>query len=108
VLAVLLLAICVLNSLASPYFLEIHNLFDSTQAFTEKAIIALSMSLVIIGRDIDISVASVIALCSTAIGWLATRGVGTAWLLGASVAVGAAAGAFNGVWWPGCGSPPSW
>jgi rhamnose transport system permease protein len=96
VLVVILVAICALNSLASPYFLELHNLFDSTQAFTEKAIIALSMSLVILGRDIDLSVASIIALCSTTIGWLATQGVGTAGLLAASVAVGAAAGAFNG------------
>jgi rhamnose transport system permease protein len=54
------------------------------------------MTLVIIGRDIDLSVASIIALCSTAIGWLALQGVPTAGLLAASIAVGAAAGAFNG------------
>ena len=96
VLVVLLIAVCVVNSIASPYFLDIHNLFDSTQAFTEKAIIALPMTLVIIGRDIDLSVAATIALCSTLIGWLATLGVGTAGLLGAGVLAGAAAGAFNG------------
>ena len=96
VLAILLIAICVVFSLASPYFLDVHNLFDSTQAFTEKAIIALSMTLVIIGRDIDLSVAAIIVLCSTLLGWLATLGVGTAGLLAASVAAGTAAGAFNG------------
>ena len=96
VLVIILFVICALNSLASPYFLEIHNLFDSTQAFTEKAIIALSMTLVIIGRDIDLSVAAIIALASTIIGWLATLGVGAAGLLIASLAVGAAAGAVNG------------
>jgi rhamnose transport system permease protein len=96
VLVIILLAICALNSIASPYFLEIHNLFDSTQAFTEKAIIALSMTLVIIGRDIDLSVAAIVALSSTVMGWLATLGVGTAGLCAASVAVGAAAGAANG------------
>jgi rhamnose transport system permease protein len=97
VLVILLIAICVVNSLASPYFLDVHNLFDSTQAFTEKAIVALSMTLVIIGRDIDLSVAAIIALCSTLIGWLATLGVGTAGLVAASLVVGTAAGAFNGV-----------
>jgi len=97
VLAVLLITVCVVNSIASPYFLDVHSLFDSTQAFTEKAIIALSMTLVIIGRDIDLSVAAIIALCSTAIGWLATQGVGTAGLLAASMVVGTAAGAFNGL-----------
>lgn len=96
VLAILLVAICVINSIASPYFLDAHNLFDSTQAFTEKAIIALSMTLVIIGRDIDLSVAGIIALCSTVIGWLATLGVGSAGLVAASLAVGTIAGACNG------------
>jgi rhamnose transport system permease protein len=96
VLVILLFAICALNSVASPYFLEIHNLFDSTQAFTEKAIIALSMTLIIIGRDIDLSVAAIVALASTVMGWMATLGVGTAGLCAASVAVGAAAGAANG------------
>ena len=97
VLTVILIAVCVVNSIASPYFLELHNLFDSTQAVTEKAIMALSMTLVIIGRDIDLSIAAIIALCSTIIGWLATLGVGTTGLLAASMMVGTAAGAFNGV-----------
>lgn len=97
VLALILLAVCAVNAFASPYFLEIHNLFASTQAFTEKALIALSMTLVIIGRDIDLSVASIVALCSMVMGWLATLGVGTAGLLAASVGVGAAAGALNGL-----------
>ena len=32
VLVVILVFICALNSRASPYFLDVHNLFDSTQA----------------------------------------------------------------------------
>lgn len=96
VLIVILIAICVVNSIASPYFLDLHNLFDSSQAFTEKAIVALSMTLVIIGRDIDLSIAAIIALCSTVMGWLATLGVGTAGLLAAGIIAGTAAGAFNG------------
>ncbi len=96
VLALILVAICAVNALASPYFLNAHNLFDSTQNFTEKAMIALSMTLVIIGGDIDLSVASIIALCSTVLGLLAARGVGTAGLLAASIGVGALAGMFNG------------
>jgi rhamnose transport system permease protein len=96
VLAVILLGICGINAWASPYFLDVHNLFDSTQSFSEKALIALTMALVIIGRDIDLSVASIVALCSTAIGWLATKGVGAPGLLAASVLMGTAAGMFNG------------
>ncbi len=96
VLVVILVAICAANALASPYFLDVRNLLDATQNFSEKALIALSMTLVIIGRDIDLSVASIVALCSTAMGWLATQGVGTPGLLGASVLLGTAAGMFNG------------
>ena len=40
--------------------------------------------------------ASIVALCSTLMGWLATHGVGTAGLLAASVACGTALGMFNG------------
>ena len=96
VLVVLLIAICAVNAALTPYFFEIQNLFDSTQLFSEKAIIALSMTLVIIGGDIDLSVASIVALCSTVMGWLATEGVGTPGLVAASLAVGTAAGMFNG------------
>ena len=96
VLVLLLLAICLINAGMSPYFLNPHNLFDSTQSFSEKALIVLSMTLVIIGRDIDISVAANVALSSTIIGWLALHGAGTAALLCASVLAGSLAGMFNG------------
>jgi rhamnose transport system permease protein len=96
VLLLLLLVICAANTFASPYFLDVNNLFDSTQSFSEKGLIALSMALVIIGRDVDLSVASIVVLCSTAIGWLASHGVGTPGLLGASILCGTLLGMCNG------------
>jgi len=96
VLVLLLIAIVGVNAAMTPYFLDLQNLFDSTQLFSEKAIMALSMTLLIIGGDIDLSVASIVALASTAMGWLAARGVGTPGLVVASLAVGTAAGMFNG------------
>ncbi len=96
ILVLILLAICAINAMASPYFLNPHNLFDSTQSFSEKAMIVLSMTLVIIGRDIDLSVAANVALCSTAMGWLALHGLSTTSLLLASIVVGTVAGMFNG------------
>lgn len=95
-LAVILLVICAGNAVTSPYFLDVHNLLDSSQSFSEKGLIALTMALVVIGRDIDLSVASIVALCSTVIGWLATRGVGTPGLLGASIVSGTLLGMTNG------------
>lgn len=69
---VLLLGVAILifiaNSLASPYFLNAWNLSDATFNFTEKAIIAFAMALLIIAGEIDLSVAAIIALASTAMG----------------------------------------
>lgn len=86
----------VLNSVASPYFLDPWNLSDATFNFTEKAIIALPMALLIICREIDLSVASTIALASVCMGLAAQAGVGAEGLLLIGVAVGVACGALNG------------
>ena len=73
-LAVTLL-VFIANALASPYFLNIWNLSDATFNFTEKAIIVLPMAMLIIAREIDLSVASTMALCSTVMGFCAQAGI---------------------------------
>jgi rhamnose transport system permease protein len=90
------LAIFLFNSLASPYFLSPWNLSDATFNFTEKAIIAFPMALLIIAGEIDLSVASIIAIASTAMGAAAAAGAGPFTLVAIGLAVGLAAGAFNG------------
>ena len=89
-------AIFVFNALASPYFLNPYNLSDATFNFTEKAIIAFAMALLIVAGEIDLSVASIIALASTAMGAAATAGLGPAPLVVIGLVVGVVAGAFNG------------
>ena len=54
------IAIFVANSFATPYFLNPWSISDSTFNFTEKALIALAMALVIISGEIDLSVAAII------------------------------------------------
>jgi len=90
-------AIFVVNSLASPYFLSAWNLSDATFNFTEKAMIAFPMALLIIAGEIDLSVAAIIALASTAMGTALQLGVGTPGLVAIGLAVGLACGAFNGL-----------
>ena len=70
-------AIFIANSLASPYFLTPWSLSDATFNFTEKALIALAMALLIISGEIDLSVAAIIALASTAMGFALQFGVET-------------------------------
>ena len=90
-------AIFIANSFASPYFLDAWSLSDLTFNFTEKALIALPMALLIISGEIDLSVASIIALCSTLMGLAAQYGVGTPGLVGIGIATGLLCGAFNGL-----------
>ncbi|NNG69934.1 ABC transporter permease [Rhizobium laguerreae] len=98
---VLLFAVAVLififNSLASPYFLDAWNLSDATFNFTEKAMIAFAMALLVISGEIDLSVAAIIALASTAMGAAAQVGIGTPGLVAIGIGTGFACGIFNGV-----------
>jgi len=90
-------SIFVVNSFASPYFLDAWSLSDATFNFTEKAMIAFAMALLIITGEIDLSVASIIALASTAMGAGLQLGLGTAELVFIGLAVGLLCGAFNAV-----------
>lgn len=96
ILLAVAVAIFIFNSLASPYFLNPYNLSDATFNFTEKAIIAFAMALLIIAGEIDLSVASIIALASTAMGAAAVAGAPPAILVVIGLAVGVVAGMFNG------------
>ena len=89
--------IFILNSFASPYFLNAWNLSDATFNFTEKAMIAFAMALLIIAGEIDLSVASIIALASTVMGLVMQAGFGTPVIVLAGLVTGLMCGAFNGV-----------
>jgi rhamnose transport system permease protein len=95
-LAAVAIAIFIANSLASPHFLDPWNLSDATYNFTEKAMIAFAMTLLIISGEIDLSVAAIIALASTAMGAAAQVGFQTPALVAIGLAVGLLCGAFNG------------
>ncbi len=86
-----------LNSFASPYFLDAWNLSDATFNFTEKAMIAFAMALLIIAGEIDLSVASIIALASTAMGAASQYGAGTPEIVAIGLVTGLGCGAFNAV-----------
>ena len=95
-LLVVAVAIFIANSLASPYFLSPWSLSDATFNFTEKALIALAMALLIISGEIDLSVAAIIALASTAMGFALQFGVDTPGLVAIGIGTGLICGAFNG------------
>lgn len=95
-LVLVAVAIFIINSFASPYFLNPWSLSDLTFNFTEKALIALAMALLIISGEIDLSVAAIIALASTMMGLALQYGADTPVLVAVGVGVGVLCGAFNG------------
>jgi rhamnose transport system permease protein len=95
-LVLVAVAIFVVNSLATPYFLNAWSLSDLTFNFTEKALIALAMALLIISGEIDLSVAAIISLASTLMGLALQSGVDTPGLVAIGICTGIACGAFNG------------
>lgn len=89
-------AIFIANAFASPFFLNAWNLSDATFNFTEKALIAFAMTLLVISGEIDLSVAAIIALASTAMGAAAQVGMSTPGLVLVGIGTGLFCGAVNG------------
>lgn len=104
-LLVVAAAIFIVNSFASPYFLDPWNLSDATFNFTEKAMVAFAMAMLIVAGEIDLSVASIMALASTAMGLAMTAGIGVPGLVIIGMATGLICGCFNGVLVAGLGLP---
>lgn len=77
-------------------FFTPYALADSTYNFSEKALIALAMALLVIGGEIDLSIAATMALASMAMGFAMKAGAGTATMVLAALATGAACGVLNG------------
>ncbi len=97
ILGLLLVVEFIYFSVETPYFFDSFNLLNASFNFVEKSILALSMIFVIICGDIDISVASIIALSSMVIGYVASLGADPWVMVICGIAVGAAAGALNGL-----------
>ena len=77
-------------------FLDFYNLSDSTFNYSEKALIALAMALIIIAGDIDISVAATVALSSVMMGLAKNAGAGPLLIVLVGLGSGALCGALNG------------
>lgn len=67
-LVVLFIGINILNANLSPYYMNSDGLLNATSSFLEKAFIALPMAFILVLGEIDISVASIVALSSVIMG----------------------------------------
>jgi ribose transport system permease protein len=105
VLCAVLLA-CLYLSFATDSFATTKNLYNITRNVTFVAIIALGMTLVIITGGIDLSVGSVMCLCSMILGVTMHAGYGIEVGIAAAIATALIIGAFNGVLIAYLGFPP--
>ncbi len=96
VLLVLLLGIVIFNSLTTPHYLQLQNQINLFQLHIEKVIIVLIMAFIIINAEIDLSVASVMALAGCVMGYLFEKGVPFELCVLAGLLTGVLTGAFNG------------
>ncbi len=94
--AATILALCVVLGFVAPAYFSRENLIDLFLANLPVLIIALGMTLVILTAEIDISVGSVFAICSVAVGALAKAGLPLPAAALAACLVGGALGALNG------------
>jgi rhamnose transport system permease protein len=92
-------------ALFAPAFYQPQPLLSLLTREMPTLVVACGAALVIITRQIDISVGSMFSVCSVCAGLLAASGWPLVAVLPASVAIGAAMGVFNGVFVAGLGLP---
>ena len=100
------IAACLFLSLATDSFATTKNLYNITRNVTFVAIIALGMTMVIITGGIDLSVGSVLCLCSMILGVTMHAGYGIEIGILAALATALAVGAFHGFFIAYIGMPP--
>ncbi|MDI9485308.1 MAG: ABC transporter permease [Bacillota bacterium] len=96
-LFLLLVGVFILMSNLSPHFLNLRNLLDSTVHFTEKGVIAVCMTFIIISGNMDLSVASNMAMSAAVMGIAYRAGMGIWPAAMLCLLVGALGGLFNGL-----------
>ncbi len=101
-----LLALTIVYGLsASPYFLSSSDVFFIGLNVGEVAIMALPLALIVITGEIDLSVASMLGLSSTLLGYLYEHHWSIWPAMALVLIVGAAGGALNGILVTGLGLP---
>lgn len=100
-----LLVLLGILAVAAPAFFGKQQLLATLTAAAPVLLVACGMTVVILVRQIDISVGSQFALCSVIAGLMARAGCPMAVVVPASIATGALLGAFNGWLVAGLGLP---
>ncbi|RWY65651.1 ABC transporter permease [Rhizobium leguminosarum] len=96
-LAVLTIAVVAYALLGVPNFASVFNISQAVAGISERALIVLPMVLLIIAREIDLSVGSILALTSVIFGLLIQAGAPLLLAIPVTLVAGGICGAFNGL-----------
>lgn len=91
-----LLALCVVAYIATPYFLTVDNLIIVARQTSLVGIVAVGMTFVILTAGIDLSVGAVVGLTAVSVSYCLANGFGIGTALVAGTAVGLLIGILNG------------
>ena|SRR6056297_3498489 len=94
---ILFIITCWISSRLSPYFADIGYILDSTSMYIEYGIVALTMTFIIVSGEIDLSVASAIALVGCVTATVFNAGVSMGWSIVIGLLLGIFLGMFNGL-----------
>ena len=95
-LVALIAIVTLVNIQLTPYFLDTRNLMRATSDFMELGLMVLPMVFIIISGNIDLSVASTMAMCASLMGWLYMQGTNIWVAVAAALLLGLLAGFLNG------------
>ena len=95
-LAVFIVVLLVFLGITAPAFMEMQNLQDVLVNASLPAIAAIGMTMVIVSKEIDISIGSILAVCAILSGNLAVLGVPVPLVILITLVVGGLMGALNG------------
>lgn len=96
-LVVLILVMTVVNTRLSPFFLDPNNLLRASSDFLEIGIMMLPMVFIIITGNIDLSVASILGLSASLLGYLHNAGWNIWLAAAAAIVAGTLCGLLNGL-----------
>jgi ribose transport system permease protein len=96
-LILVILALFIVMSFASPYFLTWENMRAMTMAFAVEGIVVIGMTILLISGGIDLSVGSVVALAMVIAGFLFLQGMDPWLASGIAILASAGVGALMGL-----------
>ncbi len=96
-LVLMLIIVNIFNISVSPNYANVKNILNATRDFLDKAIVVFPMAFVLMLGEIDISVASIMALSATIMGVAYQAGVPMAGAICIALATGTVCGFINGI-----------